>query len=581
MRFPVAFLALWLLLPAVVARGADPTLDVIPAEVVTRTLPKDAPLELEVRLKAADGELTAIVASTFSNDGISAEFAPETPARLAKLAPNAEYAWRLKLTRSSGSVLTESTLHVRVGFDVAPAEESGPPLPTPAAPATVPPKTTAAPATAASKTAPAASKTARPAPGAAPTPAAGAPVTPPTHRLIYTSVKIKPQPIVTGIEIAKAEIKGAPDSLAHERPGRMFILVTNQYSRPLTVTAVHTLRPTYITVKDTDPDQPKLPIRILPGQAADIFYTIEANSAVVPGKYNLIATVDVTTDDNLAATVRTPAQEINVVVLGESDVLKFLGIPSLLFLPGVVMLAAWKFLWSFTHNDDAVAKYRLQWNTSDFWIIAIALSLATAAIYPILTPRVPPYSARDFVAAYGLVDFGLILCFSLIASTAVFGAWRALILICWGLAAAGRAIKALWIANTTPSTEDTPLQILGKLPKSQKGIQFEQFCFKDQPAQCLLSLPWSTKEELWLVPPIELGGINRTNYDALDESYMLTNGPPPVDAAVALARIQRGIEQRWWREPGWSTVGDVRHPIKVPREGWTKLDRLGRLIQGN
>jgi hypothetical protein len=580
MRFPIAFLGLWLLLPAAMARGADPTLDVIPPEVTTRTLPKEAPLELEVRLKAADGEMTAIVASTFSNDGISAEFAPETPTKLAKLAPNAEYAWRLKLTRPSGSVLTESTLHVRVDFDVAPAAESGPLSITPLAPASVPPKTKAAPATAASRTALAASKTANPVPGAAPTPAAGAPATPPTHRLIYTSVKIKPQPIVTGIEIAKAEIKGAPDSLAHERPGRMFILVTNQYSRPLTVTAVHTLGPTYITVKNADPDPSTGKIKILPGQAADIFYMIEANSEVVPGKYNLVAAVDVSTDDNLTATVRTAAQEINVVVLGESDILKFLGIPSLLFLPGMLMLTAWRFLWSLDKDPDAIAKYRIQWNTSDFWIIAIALSLVTAVFYPWLTAHLPPYSSRNFVAAYGLLDFGLILCFSLIASALGFGALRGYVRFRQWQAACKQQAEAAEVAKASPNVDDTPLQILEKLANFQKDALLEKFCVGYDEAQPLLALPapWSTQEELWLVPPIELRGVDQTNYDGMDESYALINGPPQPNAAAALAKIRQGIEQHWWAEPGWRTVGDIRHPIKVPRTGWRKLPGLDRLI---
>ena len=62
---------------------------------------------------------------------------------------------------------------------------------------------------------------------------------------------------------------------------------------------------------------------------------------MVPGKYTLIAAVDVESDDKLAATVMTPAQEINVVVVS-FDLLKFLGIPSLLFLPGVLMLITWR-----------------------------------------------------------------------------------------------------------------------------------------------------------------------------------------------------------------------------------------------
>jgi hypothetical protein len=83
---------------------------------------------------------------------------------------------------------------------------------------------------------------------------------------------------------------------------------------------------------------------------------------------------------------------------------------------------------------------------------------------------------------------------------------------------------------------------------------------------------------LWLVPPAEFTGIDRKNYRALDESYDLINGPQ-TNAAAVLARIQQGIQKNWWKEPGWRTVGGVRNPIKVPKNNWTTLQRLGRLIQ--
>ena len=75
-------LALFISFGALSAYCADPALEVIPAEVTTRTLPKDTPIAVEVRLKAGDAELSGISLSTFSNDGIVAELARETPAQL-------------------------------------------------------------------------------------------------------------------------------------------------------------------------------------------------------------------------------------------------------------------------------------------------------------------------------------------------------------------------------------------------------------------------------------------------------------------------------------------------------------------
>ena len=315
-------LALFISFGAESAYCADPALEVIPAEVTTRTLPKDTPIAVEVRLKAGDAELSGISLSTFSNDGIVAELARETPAQLAKLPPKSEHSWRLKLTRSIGSVLTDAILHIRAEFDVAQKPQEAPGT-AGAGGAAVPGNATPTNMTA---TAPES-----------------------IHQLIYGIAKIKPLTAITGIELARAEIKGLPESLAHERPGQMFVVVTNQYSSPLTVKDVKSLGPSYIELlapdaKDTAPGQQsrKPSLRIAPGQTEAIAYSIKPKSEVVPGKYTLIAAVDVESDDKLAATVMTPAQEINVGVLGESDLLKFLGIPSLLFLPGVLMLITWR-----------------------------------------------------------------------------------------------------------------------------------------------------------------------------------------------------------------------------------------------
>lgn len=563
-------LALCICFSAAAAYSADPVLDVIPGEITARTLPKETPIQVEVRLKADDAEVTGISLSTFSNDGIVAEFAQETPSQFAKLSPKSEHAWRLQLTRTTGSVLTDSVLHIRVEFDVAQRQEAAPNTP----------GTTGG-------TAPTSATSVSPAPtGATPTDAtpAGAPPAPApvsSHRILYASAKIKPPAVVPAVDIARAEIKGVPESLAHERPGRMYVLVTNQYSSPLTVTSVKPLGPSYIDLLDPDAkddaaaNQPhrRLSIRVRPGQTEGIVFSIKPKSQVVPGKYSLIAAVDVETDDKLAATVMTTAQEINVVVLGESDLLKFLGIPSLLFLPGVLMLITWQFLALWGKSDDDAKKYKPQWNTSDFWVIAVALSLITALIYPWLTEHFL-HDERDFVGAYGLVDYALILGFSLITSILAFGAAR-------GLTAAWKARTAHKLAQTAPNPDDKPLQILKKLARLKADNLFQQYAPGGEQATHLLRLdPWSTDAEAWFVPRAEIKGLNQADADAVDERDRLVN-QPPTDAASVLAKIQEGILKQWWSEPDWRPEGDVRRPLKVPPTGWSKSGRMVPLLQGD
>ena len=545
-------LALFISFGAESAYCADPALEVIPAEVTTRTLPKDTPIAVEVRLKAGDAELSGISLSTFSNDGIVAELARETPAQLAKLPPKSEHSWRLKLTRSIGSVLTDAILHIRAEFDVVqkPLEAPGP---AGAGGAAVPGNATPTNMTA---TAPES-----------------------IHQLIYGIAKIKPLTAITGIELARAEIKGLPESLAHERPGQMFVVVTNQYSSPLTVKDVKSLGPSYIELlapdaKDTPPGQQsrKPSLRIAPGQTEAIAYSIKPKSEVVPGKYTLIAAVDVESDDKLAATVMTSAQDINVVVLGESDLLKFLGIPSLLFLPGVLMLITWRFLALRGKSDEAAKKYKPQWNTSEFWVIAVALSLITALIYPWLTVLVLTNS-RNFLVAYGLLDYELILGFSLVTSMLAFGVAR-------GARMAWNARKARRLAETAPTTEDTPLQILKKLALLRGENLFQQYAASGNQAARLLRLePWSTETEAWFVPRAEIRDFNQNDDQAVDERDRLIHQPPP-DAAAVLAKVQEGIQRQWWPEPSWRSEGDVRRPLKVPLAGWSKSGGMVPLLAG-
>jgi len=539
---------------------ADPALDVITQEFAARTLPKETPIEIEVRLKAGEAELSGISLATFSNDGITAALAPDTPAQFAKLAPKSEHSWRLRLTRSIGSVLTDSILHIRAEFDVAQQPEQA----------------TTAPAGAGGN---APSSDATPGSSTAPTLTPDPPPPKAIHQLIYATAKIKPPAVVTGVDLARAEIKGLPESLAHERPGRMFVVITNQYSTPLTVKNVKPLGPTYVDLlppeaKDVSNRQAQtLPLRIGPGQSEAIVYEIRPKSQVVPGKYTFVAEVDVETDDKLTAAVLTPAQEINVVVLGESDLFKFLGIPSLLFLPGVLMLITWQFLALWGKSEDEAKHYKPQWNTSDFWVIAVALSLLTALVYPWLTDFLL-HTSRNFVSAYGLTDYGLIFGFSLLASILGFAAKRA-------ITAAVNQLKASNLAKTTPTVNDSPLQILEKLARLKTDNLFQQYAAGGNQATHLLRLePWSTEAEVWLVPRAEISVRDETSADAIDERDRLVN-QPPGDVATVLAKIKEGMRSNWWNEPVWRHAGDVRRPLKVPSAGWNRSGDVVPLLQGD
>jgi len=106
--------------------------------------------------------------------------------------------------------------------------------------------------------------------------------------------------------------------------------------------------------------------RIEPGQT-EALCTISNQSKSYPAS-TVHRRGDVESDDHLTAGCADSAQEINVVVLGESDLSNF-WVPLVLFLPGVLMLITWQFLHfgvvgETPRNTSAM-------DTSDFWVIAV------------------------------------------------------------------------------------------------------------------------------------------------------------------------------------------------------------------
>jgi hypothetical protein len=198
--------------------------------------------------------------------------------------------------------------------------------------------------------------------------------------------------------------------------------------------------------------------------------------------------------------------------------------------------------------------------------------LITALIYPWLTVLVLSNS-RNFLVAYGLLDYGLILGFSLVTSMLAFG-------VACGAMAAWNAWKARKLAKTAPTADDTPLQILRKLALLKGENLFQQYAAGSNQAGRLLRLePWSTETEAWFVPRAEIRDFNQNDDHAVDERDRLIHQPLP-DAAAVLAKVQEGIQRQWWREPSWRSEGDVRRPLKVPLVGWSKSGGMVPLLAG-
>jgi hypothetical protein len=523
-----------------------PTLEAMPAQIVSNLSP-DTPVELDVHLKAGSQPLSNIALTTFSGDDIAVVL-PADRGLLTGLGASSEYAWFLRLTHT-GTLLGAAKLYLRVAFDVLDAAGRS------------------------------------------------------SHRLLYSTVEFAPAaaPSMAPL-LAKAEAIGAATSVAHERPAQLLVQLTNQSNRTLKLATLTIFKPTFVCLsiagdvcrapaddvtagakqvlleKQQPIDLKPLGLADLPpGQTAILPLMLRASSRVVPGLYTVMIGVQIESG-GLEQTV-TASHDINVAVLGESDLLKLVGVPSLLFLPGALLLITLSMCLSVGISSDDRKKLQLQPSEPGFWVLAIGLSLLAAAGYPSFTKFWG--HERNYLAAYGLEDFMYVFGWSIAGGILVFGAYRGILFL-------KKLCQAYEIRQQVPQPGDDPLTILGKLAKVKENVACRQvYPLGGSAADAMLVLgPWSTDTELWVVPPalleVTLPGSDPNYYMALDECDRLSNGE--VSDAAATEELIRahdggGGVTPWWTLQ-WSSSGSLQQkpPLKVKRSAWTDLPRLARLV---
>lgn len=530
---------------------ATPSLDLTPSDISADAFPDHHAVSLDVRLKAGGQPLSNVQLTTFSNDKVTVE-TPETQLVAPTIAAGAEQTWRLRLSHPRGLVAT-AKLYIRAAFDV---------------------------------------------PGAG-----GAPV----RQYLYATANLSPLAAVNSSAPAKAEILGDAVAVTHERPGQLLLQITNQDARDLTIVSVAFLKPDFVTAGYCPPavtdatlclpraDAPSSPApapgipadrfsvvdlsaahlpALPPGQASIIPFAVGAEASVVPGKYTIAARIMVRSDDMPGQTVLS-SHEVDVEVLGESELTKLVGVPSLLFLPGVIAIVTWQLLWSFGKTSDERAKFPLQPTSSPFWLSAIALSLVGAWLYPPTTAWLLR-ERRNYLVSYGVKDFAIVFGLSIAAAIMAYLGSAA---IAW----LGRRFQAYRLAQSTPQTGDLPQQILEKLAAvgHEASGRAVYPVGGNQAAAMLVLEPWSDDTTLWLAPPARLTLVIGQNhpdyYQALDEQDELVTGQVTEPDAVA-TQVRLGVENGWWTIR-WETIGAIEHPVSAKPAAWADLPRRARLIR--
>ncbi len=138
---------------------------------------------------------------------------------------------------------------------------------------------------------------------------------------------------------------------------------------------------------------------------------IKVRQQILPGKYTLVYSLPVTLQRFRQTYTYhlTASQEVQIGVITDEGINKLISVPSMLFVPGFIILSVWLFIWLKLNPNSAALKP----DDKAFWAFAIAVSLLVVVIYTPLSrwiaagfPGLAPFFAHpgDLRGSYGFQD---------------------------------------------------------------------------------------------------------------------------------------------------------------------------------
>ena len=255
------------------------------------------------------------------------------------------------------------------------------------------------------------------------------------------------------------------------------------------------------------------------------------------------------------------SKQATVGVFFESELLKVLGIPSFLVLPGCLALFTMQLFvtmgWFGLKNESRLPQLTV--SSSGFWIIAITTSAVFAYIYGWITQN-------NYLIRYGFNDLRNV--------------WFSSILI-------GGLVSIVYGWSTlkhrrehVPKTDDSPIDVLRKLSKNELGIVLTEVRFKLNNTDLngfLIERIEDGQTLVWVVPPIvtDWGSTPdaltaekhfRENMNAIDR---------PKELAKELAQELEDAMRNGHVQVRWGSLGPIPNPFHLKVDAILEYKQAG------
>lgn len=378
-----------------------------------------------------------------------------------------------------------------------------------------------------------------------------APENGPVSRLLFAELQVTTPAAEPVGEFAGVEVRSALTTLNEQRPGFVYLLLENKSDVPIRIAAIDIVVPEFIEVVSLNED---LGAVLLPHETRSLPFQVRATDVVQPQKHIILFEIDLAWEKGGLAQVGTlvASHEVDVGVFGESQLLTLLGIPAFFLLPGFLMIVAFRLLWSRGKTAEDAGKFPLPATSSEFWFVAISLSLLIAMLYPAITNLLLGVR-RNYLEAYGLVDVLYLWFGSILLAVFAFTAYYGIVSLVSEYRQRERLLR-------TPAGNDDELATLQKLARQKlnlrRGRVRVRIDGKEYGAYALQDNP-EDESGLWVAPRILI--TNRDQIAGIQQVYDLLDQGTDIDGFLKLSPMLRLAWAPSWPNPGclWVAKADV------------------------
>jgi hypothetical protein len=348
-------------------------------------------------------------------------------------------------------------------------------------------------------------------------------------------------------QLLEVRIESSLKLLQEPQTNDIYVVIKNKADFPIVVKSINARKPADIILPNLSGSRV-----VAPREEMAFKFQISATNRVHPGKHLLLFEVNLAWNEEGRPETGTVLSkyECDVGVLGDSEFLVPVGVPSFLLLPGFLIVIVFAMLWNVFHKDKP-----FPWTarSAEFWSLAIIISLLAITIYHI--------RGSNLLEGYGLKD--------------VYCVWfgsAAVGLVAWVAVESGsflyRCLEDYKKDRRTFKPEDGPVEVLRKLARNHSGFLLDCVIVKSSgatPPVFELQKAEGTPPMFWIATQIEVSFDDAPNDITKAERIVTFEGLLKnfTDAGTVASFLEN--KENDWVKAEWVASGTLRGVTQLPQ----------------